>query len=157
MENEKKHELTMRLSQCNKSGLILVMYDIYFAFSNDFYLAFEKGDETGKKKSVGDAQAALDELIGALDFNYDIAKQLFELYSYCKKLFSKCLYENSVKPAEEADKIMSQLRESFEKVAKSDDSDPIMANTQKVYTGMTYGRTQLGEDYVDGTQRGFLV
>ena len=35
MDNELKQDLTRRLSQCNRGGLILVMYDIYFAYSDD--------------------------------------------------------------------------------------------------------------------------
>ena len=35
MDNELKQDLTRRLSQCNRVGLILVMYDIYFAYSDD--------------------------------------------------------------------------------------------------------------------------
>ena len=35
MKNELKQELTRRLCACNNGGLVLVMYDIYFGFSDD--------------------------------------------------------------------------------------------------------------------------
>ena len=35
MKNEMKQELTRRLCECNNGGLVLVLYDIYFAFSLD--------------------------------------------------------------------------------------------------------------------------
>ena len=35
MKNELKQELTRRLCECNNGGLVLVMYDIYFGFSED--------------------------------------------------------------------------------------------------------------------------
>lgn len=96
MDNELKQDLTRRLSQCNRGGLILVMYDIYFAYSDDAKKALEMGDDQAFKKGIENAQAGLDELIGALDFKYPITDQLFSLYSYCKKQLSKAIYEKTV-------------------------------------------------------------
>ena len=48
------------------------------------------------RKGVSDVQAALDELMGALDFKYPLAGQLYPLYSYCKRLFSTVLYSLDV-------------------------------------------------------------
>lgn len=46
-------------------------------------------DREALRKGVSDVQAALDELMGALDFKYPLAGQLYPLYSYCKRpLFS---------------------------------------------------------------------
>lgn len=157
MKNELKQELTRRLCECNNGGLVLVMYDIYFAYSDDVKNAFASGDRDAMKKSVADVQAALDELIGALDFKYPIAKQLFSLYSYCKRLFSTVLYTRDLTAADEADGIMQKLRDSFEIAAKQDNSGPLMGNAQKVYAGMTYGRTNLNENCINDDHRGFLA
>ena len=42
-------------------------------------------DREALRKGVSDVQAALDELMGALDFKYLLAGQLYPLYSYCKR------------------------------------------------------------------------
>ena len=42
-------------------------------------------DREALRKGVSDVQAALDELMGALDFKYPLAGQLYPLYSYCKR------------------------------------------------------------------------
>lgn len=157
MDNELKQDLTRRLSQCNRGGLILVMYDIYFAYSDDAKKALEMGDDQAFKKGIENAQAGLDELVGALDFKYPITDQLFSLYSYCKKQLSKAIYEKTVEKIVEADTIMKKLRGSFKIAAEQDTSGPIMENTQKVYAGITYGRTQLNENCIDDTHRGFFA
>lgn len=157
MKNELKQELTRRLSECNNGGLIIVMYDIYFAFSADVKCALNDGESDDLKKSIGDVQASLDELIGALDFSYSIASQLFSLYCYCKRLYSTALYKRAIAPVDEAESIMKKLLKSFEKVAAEDKSESLMSNTQKVYAGITYGRTQLNENCIDDNQRGFLA
>ena len=92
MKNELKQELTRRLCACNNGGLVLVMYDIYFGFSDDVKNALMSEDREALRKGVSDVQAALDELMGALDFKYPLAGQLYPLYSYCKRLFSTVLY-----------------------------------------------------------------
>lgn len=94
MKNELKQELTRRLCECNNGGLVLVMYDIYFGFSEDVKAALASNDRAALKKAVADVEAALDELIGALDFKYPLAGQLYPLYSYCKRLFSTVLYSH---------------------------------------------------------------
>lgn len=69
---------------------MLVMYDIYFGFSDDVKTALVSEDREALRKGVSDVQAALDELMGALDFKYPLAGQLYPLYSYCKRLFPQC-------------------------------------------------------------------
>ena len=81
MKNELKQELTRRLCACNNGGLVLVMYDIYFGFSDDVKNALVSEDREALRKGVSDVQAALDELMGALDFKYPLAGQLYPLYS----------------------------------------------------------------------------
>lgn len=63
-------------------------------------------DREALRKGVSDVQAALDELMGALDFKYPLAGQLYPLYSYCKRLFSTVLYSLDVSVVDEADVIM---------------------------------------------------
>lgn len=78
MKNELKQGLTRRLCACNNGGLVLVMYDIYFGFSDDVKNALVSEDREALRKGVPDAQAAL-------DFKYPLAGQLYPLYSYCKR------------------------------------------------------------------------
>ena len=157
MKNELKQELTRRLCACNNGGLVLVMYDIYFGFSEDVKNALMSEDREALRKGVSDVQAALDELMGALDFKYPLAGQLYPLYSYCKRLFSTVLYSLDVSVVDEADGIMKKLRSSFETVAAGDKSAPLMDNAQKVYAGMTYGKGRLTESFINDNNRGFLA
>lgn len=150
MKNELKQELTRRLCACNNGGLVLVMYDIYFGFSDDVKNAFVSEDREALRKGVSDVQAAL-------DFKYPLAGQLYPLYSYCKRLFSTVLYSLDVSVVDEADVIMKKLRNSFETAAADDKSAPLMDNAQKVYAGMTYGRGRLTESFINDDNRGFLA
>lgn len=157
MENQLKQDFTRRLSQCNQGGMIVIIYDIFFAYIDDVKKAKDLENKDEFKAGIRNAQQTLDELMNSLDFKYDIAKTLYPLYLYCKNTLAKAIYENKMDNVYEAERIMKRLYSSFEKVAAQDTSGPIMSNTQQVYAGMTYGKFDLNENYSDNAHRGFLV
>lgn len=158
MTDEKRQEFTRRLSQCNSGGMIVIIYDILFAYMEDARLAYEAKERDELKSSIRKAQKTLDELINSLDFSYDLSGNLFSLYVYCKNELSRALYENRLDGLKEADQILQRLYASFVEVAKQDTSEPLMQNTQQVYAGMTYARGELNENYMDlDNHRGFFV
>ncbi len=157
MENRLKQEFTRRLSQCNKGELIVIMYDIVFAYMEDAKTAFKQMDREAYKMAVRKAQSSIDTLSGALNFQYEMSRDLYQLYMYCKNLLAKTLYQNRIDGLEEAEKVLKHLYASFCEVAKTDTSGPLMSNTQQVYAGFTYGRSNLNESFIDDSHRGFFV
>lgn len=158
MENSLKQDFTRRLSQCNSGGMIVIIYEICFAYMEDARQAHAKGRHDEMKAAIRKAQNVLDELIGSLNFAYEISSNLYALYVFCKHELARTLYENRMDGLEEADKVMRRLYHSFAEAAKQDTSAPIMSNTQQIYAGMTYGRNQLNENDMDyDRQRGFFV
>lgn len=158
MENELKKDFTRRLSQCNSGEMIVIIYDIFFAYADDIRQAHCKGDHDGQKDAIRNAQSVLDELIGSLNFSYPISHNLYKLYMFCKNELSRAMYENRLDGVQEAENIMHRLYTSFVEVAKQDKSAPLMKNTQQVYAGMTYARGAVNEDYMDvDSHRGFFV
>ena len=157
MENSLKQEFTRRLSQCNSGEMIIIMYDIVFAYMEEAKSAHEMNSYEEYKMAIKKSQGAIDTLIGALDLKYDIAKDLHKLYVYAKNCLAKAIYQNRTDGLIEAEKILKRLYTSFCEAAKTDTSGPIMRNTQQVYAGMTYGRTTLNENCFEDNHRGFFV
>ena len=157
MENSLKQEFTRRLSQCNRGELIVIMYDIVFAYIEEAKLAYEKNNYDEYKEAIRKTQAGIDGLKKSLDFKYEIAKEIYPLYMYCYNALAKAIYQNRLDGLLEAEKILKRLYQSFCEVAKTDASGPLMGNTQQVYAGMTYGRTNLTENLVENTHRGFFA
>ena len=125
---------------------------------HDVRTAYESGNHDEMKASIRKAQNVLDELMGSLNFAYEMSNNLYSLYMFCKNELARVLYENRLEGLEEAEKIMRRLYHSFAEAAKSDTSAPIMSNTQQIYAGMTYGRNQLNENDMNyDNQRGFFV
>ena len=162
MEDRLKQDFTRRLSQCNKGEMIVIMYEIVFVYLDEAKEAHNKNDYSAYKTAIKKAIDSIDTLIHALNFAYDISKQLYSLYVYSKRALAKDNYfypedEEDIDGIIEAEGVLKRLYNSFQEVAKSDTSAPLMRNAQKVYAGMTYGKNDLNESYIDTIQRGFLV
>jgi len=157
MENSLKQEFTRRLSQCNSGELIVIMYDIVFAYMDEAKKAHENGQYEDYKTAIKKAQAAIESLMKALDFKYEISKDLHRLYVYTRNCLAKAIYQNRLDGILEAEKILKSLYASFCEAAKTDTSGPLMRNTQQVYAGMTYGRNTLNENCFEDNHRGFFV
>lgn len=157
MEDRLKQDFTRRLSQCNKGEMIVIMYEIVFVYFDEAKESHNKNDYSAYKTAIKKAIDSIDTLIHALNFEYDISKQLYSLYVYSKRALAKAIYQNKIDGIIEAEDVLKRLYNSFQEVAKSDTSAPLMRNAQKVYAGMTYGKNDLNESYIDTIQRGFLV
>jgi len=157
MDSSLKQEFTRRLSQCNRGELIVIMYDIGFAYMEEAKQAYDLGQYEAYKHAIKRTQDTLDTLIHGLDFKYGISKELHKLYVYAKTCLSKAIYQNRLDGLIEAEKILKRLYTSFCEAAKSDASGPIMQNTQQVYAGMTYGKNTLNENFYEDNHRGFFV
>ena len=158
MDKELKQIFTRRLSQCNKGEMIVITYEIGFAYLNDAEKAYKEGNHEAFKEGILKSQKVLRQLIGALDFKYKISSNLYQLYQYCNRILSVTLYKNNLSGIEEARKVLTPLYNSFVEAAKQDTSEPLMQNTQQVYAGMTYGKGELTENYLNNdNHRGFLV
>jgi len=157
MESSLKQEFTRRLSQCNHGEMIVIMYDIAFAYIEEAKQAHENNEYEAYKQAIRQAIATVDTLINALDFKYKISKELYKLYMFSKTSLSKSIYQNRLDGVLEAEKVLKRLYTSFCEAAKSDTSGPIMRNTEQIYAGITYGKNALKENYYDNYNRGFLV
>lgn len=158
MRNEMKQDFTRRLSQCNRGQMIVIIYDIYFAYAEDAKNAYQSHNHEEFKIAIHKAQNALTQLMGALNFSYELSQNLYSLYMYSRNCLSKALYENKLDGLLDAEWVMKRLYASFEEVARLDVSEPLMRNTQQVYAGMTYGRTSLNENLTGvNMNRGFLA
>lgn len=158
MKNEQVKDFTRRITQCNRGGLVVVVYDIFFAYIKDAEEAFAGHQSEQFKEAVHKAESCIDELIRALNFKYAVSKELYSLYVFAKESLAKTLVKNELDDLNNAKMVMENLHDAFREVAKQDSSQPLMRNTQQVYAGITYGKHDLTETYqVPDASRGFFV
>ena len=110
------------------------------------------------KVALRKAQNSIGELMQTLDFSYDISRNLYRIYVFCKDSLAAAMYKRSLTEIENAEKMLRKLYQSFCKVAETDSSAPMMKNTQQVYAGYTYGKGDLVENCQElDKSRGFFA
>lgn len=163
MNSEKKQMYSARITQANASELVVITYEIIEDCIAEAIEALKNGQagagavKGNFEQEIERARKLLNELMGSLDYSYDISGQLFNLYRYADRELAAALFEKKEEPLKNAGHILAILKKGFEGVAKEDTREPVMKNTQKLYAGLTYGRHSLNEVFVNVNEnsRGF--
>lgn len=158
MNAEKKQEFTRRIVQSNRSGLVIVMYDMLNVYMDEAQDAHAMGNYEEFKQSLRHADRVVAELEDVLDFTYPLAGELYALYTFLRKSLVSCIFKNDIQGILDAKRVLNPLHAGFFEVAEQDTSEPLMRNTQQVYAGITYGKENLKESFQEpDISRGFFV
>ena len=140
MQKEQIQEFTTKITLSNRTGLTVVTYEILFAYLEDAKSVLKEENWEDYKQAIRKSQKCIDELIGTLDFTYQLSAELYQIYMYAKELIGKALYKRKEAELTECENLMRLLYDAFLKVAETDHSAPLMQNTEQIYAGYTYGR-----------------
>ena len=140
MKAESVKIFTRRITSANKSEIIVIIYDIIEENLALAKKALAEGDKETYRNEIKQAISFVKELLVSLDLNYEVSKNLASLYIYVSRCLNFALVSGKKEEIEAAEKVLRKLGDSFREVAKTDESKPVMENTQRVYAGITYGR-----------------
>ena len=140
MKAESVKIFTRRITSANKSEIIVIIYDIIEENIALAKKALAEGDRETYRNEIKQAISFVKELLVSLDLNYEVSKNLASLYIYVSRCLNFALVSGKKEEIEAAEKVLRKLGDSFREVAKTDESKPVMENTQRVYAGITYGR-----------------
>ena len=140
MKAESVKIFTRRITSANKSEIIVIIYDIIEENLALAKKALAEGDRETYRNEIKQAISFVKELLVSLDLNYEVSKYLASLYIYVSRCLNFALVSGKKEEIEAAEKVLRKLGDSFREVAKTDESKPVMENTQRVYAGITYGR-----------------
>ena len=157
MKQEQVQDFTRRISQSNRSGLTVIIYEIIFAYMDEAKESLSMDQYEDFKAALLKAQRGVDELMQSLDFRYDISRDLYSLYVFVKETIAKAVVKKNTDDLEGAREVLMNLYDAFVEAAKQDHSNPLMQNTQQVDAGITYGKNNLTETFQEPTSRGFFA
>ena len=109
MKKEQIMDFTRRISQSNRGGLVIVIYDIFFAYMEDTKEAHDNGEWENYKTALRNASKTISELISSLDFSYELAGELYRIYVFCRETLAKAMYKRDLKEVELAENLMKKL------------------------------------------------
>ena len=113
MKKEQIMDFTRRISQSNRGGLVIVIYDIFFAYMEDTKEAHDNGEWENYKTALRNASKTISELISSLDFSYELAGELYRIYVFCRETLAKAMYKRDLKEVELAENLMKKLYTAF--------------------------------------------
>ena len=155
MTRERKQEYTVRVSQANKTQLVVIIYEMLLDYLQDAKDAHTKGERELFESNLYKAENCIRELMASLHMEYAPAGNLLSLYVYAVKELSRAILHNSIEEVVFVEKMMKKLHDAYESVSREDTSSPVMENTQSIYAGLTYGKNQLMESLSnEGSLRG---
>ncbi len=142
MTSEKKNEYTLRITQANKAGLIVILYEIAIEYVNE---AIEAGttDIESMKTAAMNAARCIEEMQNNLHYEYELAKVLNRMYVNMKNTLRAAYVSGDVSGLDGVAVELNKLRCSYEKIADTDTSGPVMIHTQTVLAGMTYSKDRV--------------
>ncbi len=156
MTKECKQQFTLRITQANKTELIVILYEMLLAYTQDAKISLQEGNIEAFRDNIRKADNCLTELTESLNLSYEIGRRLLSLYIFCKKELLKADVRKKEEFVLHVEAVITRLRDAYREVAAQDESTPIMENSQEVYAGLTYGRDSLTENMAyESTNRGF--
>ena len=158
MTTELKQEYTLRITQANKTQLITILYEMVLTYIDEAEDALVSENRMEYKSAIRKIRGCMNELTASLNFEYELAHNLLQLYLYVNRELVKASTHYDKENLEHVRLIIDQLHKAYEQIESQDTSEPVMGNTQAVYAGLTYGRNTLTENIADSVvNRGFCV
>ena len=147
-----------RVTQANRTELVVVIYEAALASIAEGKSALEAGAIPDARREINRAKGMIQELMFALDMQYNISTYLMELYRFGYRELCQGIAQRDPKRFDNTTHILEGILPSFKEIAKQDSSAPLMKNTQTIVAGLTYGpgsdlRETIGVGV--GSNRGF--
>ncbi len=156
MNKDKISAFTLKIASSNGCGLISILYDIYEEYEQDAMDEFKAGNVEDATHALKKCSEVVAHLQKDLNFEYKVSRNLYALYDYVQRNISRSIYQANDKGLKEAKTVMDELGDAFAQLAKKDNSDPLMRNTQQIMAGATYSRGSLNESIMGNqSSRGF--
>ncbi|EOS34619.1 flagellar protein FliS [Lachnospiraceae bacterium A4] len=157
MTREMKQIFTRRITQANRTQLVVILYDMVLEYLKEAIAAQEIDCIQEYKKAMQCARNCISELRNSLDFNYEISKNLFAIYAFADRELASEMHSIKKDALSQIAGMFQKLRDAYYTISKEDHSQPLMQNAQNVYAGYTYGRTDVNESLYSGAARGYCV
>ena len=156
MTKEQIKEFTLRTTNANHSGLILVLFDVTRVYILDAIASYDEEDLETYLKYIRMAKKSHNELMSCINPKDDLGKKVLQVFRF---IYGKLVMSEVKRKPDDLDRclvMLDNLKVGFEKLHSIDTEGPVMKNAHQVYAGLTYGKGTLSESTLgDIYNRGF--
>lgn len=157
MTDEIKQAYTLRISQANRSEMVVIIYEMLFMYIDEAQSALREGNKDAFHDAIRKCTACIRELCASINYELSVSSDLLSLYVYCMKLLAQADSHYLGENLYNVELIMNKLYDAQREVAGNDNSPAVMGNTQAVYAGLTYGKESLMVHLNGSSNRGFTA
>ena len=158
MTTEKKQTFTRRITQANRSQLVVIVYEMLLVYLEDAMNAYEEDKKEDFRENLRMARECIGQMRTSLNFDYNISRNLFAIYCFADREIAKDMYSLKKENLDVIKIIFTKLHDAYYVVSTKDESGPLMDNIQTVYAGLTYSKSDLNEDFMNyDIKRGYLA
>ena len=149
MTKEEIKEFSYRISQSSKTELVVITYEIIINYLESAKEAYNENDFGSFNFNIKKAKQFVNDLSSNLDFKYKMSCDLMSLYLFVNRTLLSASVRKSVEHIDTCIKIITSLRDAFDKISGEDKRGMAMPRSEQVFVGLTYGKTsQLNEVYM---------
>ena len=149
-----KYDFLYRINGATPAQLVVLTYELTEKFLG---LALVSG-ETEKElfaQYVEKAKSGITQLIGGLNFKYELSQVLYDIYLYIIRILTRAYLRYSRGDAEEALALLKMLSEGFVYAVNQETTPAPSAESVQVYAGLTYQKDGLAEYIRQDDGRGY--
>ena len=158
MTTEKKQTFTRRITQANRSQLVVIVYEMLLVYLEDAMNAYEEDKKEDFRENLRMARECIGQMRTSLNFDYNISRNLFAIYCFADREIAKDMYSLKKENLDVIKMIFTKLHDAYYVVSTKDESGSLMDNIQTVYAGLTYSKSDLNEDFMNyDIKRGYLA
>ncbi len=157
MTDEQKKEFSLRISQSNRTEVVVISYEIILNYIESARECFRVGQMDEMIANLKNAKSFINNLASSLDLKYEISYDLINLYRYSNKIILSCIIKKSVDGLATVENIIGSLKDSFSQIAIQDTRGSAIFGSSKVIAGLTYGNnSRLNEVCYSFDKKDFL-
>ena len=143
MTKDEIKDFSYRISQCSKTELVVITYDIILNYLNSAKDSLQENDIANFYFNIKKAKQFVNDLSSNLDFRYKMSCDLMSLYLYINRTLLSASVRKSEEHIDVCIRIINELRNAFNKISPEDKRGMAMPGGEQVFAGLTYGRTSM--------------
>ncbi|MGN0373868.1 MAG: flagellar protein FliS [Butyrivibrio sp.] len=155
MTKQEINDYGVRISHASRTELIVIMYEMAVKYIDDGVKELEAGNVELYRVNIKRAKAVINELTSVLDMRQPVSHELRNIYIFINNVFVRADIRKETEELLRVRGMLVRLKEAFTEVSKTDESGPVMQNTQQLYAGLTYSRSSLNEEMYSDINRGY--
>ena len=154
-----KEDYVLKIANATPVQLVSITNRLMVEFVSEAIHALEAGNNEVFEQNINRAKSALEQLMGSLNFEVEIAQELYDLYLYAGKLLNRSFFDYDAAPIQEVKEMFETLLEGWEAIEDTPDKRVSDGDTvedgPQVYAGLTYEKGGLSEYIVEDENHGF--